>query len=158
MSSVCLPCRLCKAYAALERIGSYCVLLSVILLFFWSVFSCIQNVFSSNTGKYGAEKTPYLDTFQVVLNTMLLTLSTEIWSFKFQLEHFPRNTRFFSFDEKHFRDQGNVRRPISKLIKCDLVQTLNTSRDLLLRIFAAGRHLLFLFVIRNEILEILEFS
>ena len=35
--------------------------------FFWSVFSCIRRVFSSNTGKYGPEKTPYLDTFQAVL-------------------------------------------------------------------------------------------
>ena len=29
--------------------------------------------------KIRTKKTPYLDTFQVVLNTMLLTLSTEIW-------------------------------------------------------------------------------
>ena len=29
---------------------------------FWSVFSCIQ----SETGKYGPEKTPYLDTFHAV--------------------------------------------------------------------------------------------
>ena len=38
--------------------------------FFWSVFSCIQSgqisVFSLNTGKYGPEKTPYLDTFHAV--------------------------------------------------------------------------------------------
>ena len=33
---------------------------------FWSVFSCIWTEFSPNTGKYGPEKTPYLDTFHVV--------------------------------------------------------------------------------------------
>ena len=39
--------------------------------FFWSVLSCIwieygdlRSVFSPKTGKYGSEKTPYLDTFQ----------------------------------------------------------------------------------------------
>ena len=33
---------------------------------FWSVFSCIWTEFSPNTGKYGPEKIPYLDTFHVV--------------------------------------------------------------------------------------------
>ena len=28
--------------------------------------------------------------------------------------------------DRHFRDQGNVHYPISELVKCDLVQTLNT--------------------------------
>ena len=27
--------------------------------------------------------------------------------------------------DRHFRDQGNMRHPTSKLLKCDLVQTLN---------------------------------
>ena len=41
--------------------------------FFWSVFSCIRSeyvylsVFSLNAGKNGPEKTPYLDTFHVVI-------------------------------------------------------------------------------------------
>ena len=39
----------------------------------------------------------------------------------------------------HFRDQGNVRHPTSKLLKCDLVQTKNTFRNPPLRIFAAGK-------------------
>ena len=34
--------------------------------FFWSVFSCIRTEYSSNTGKYGPEKPPYLDTFHAV--------------------------------------------------------------------------------------------
>ena len=40
--------------------------------FFYSVFSCIRrdtpylSVFSPNVGKYGPEKTPYLDTFHTV--------------------------------------------------------------------------------------------
>ena len=40
---------------------------------FWSVFSCIRSkyvylsVFSLNAGKNGPEKTPYLDTFHVVI-------------------------------------------------------------------------------------------
>ena len=41
--------------------------------------------------------------------------------------------------DRHFRDQGNVRHPISKLLKCDLFQTLNTFRNPSLRIFAAGK-------------------
>ena len=39
--------------------------------------------------------------------------------------------------DRHFRDQGNVRHPISKFLKFDLVQTLNTFRKPSLRIFAA---------------------
>ena len=40
---------------------------------------------------------------------------------------------------RHFRDQGSVLHPTSKLLKCDLVQTLNAYRNLSLRIFAAGK-------------------
>ena len=41
--------------------------------------------------------------------------------------------------ERHFRDQGNVRHPTSKLLKCDLVQTLNTFQNTSLRIFSTGK-------------------
>ena len=41
--------------------------------------------------------------------------------------------------DRHFRDQGNVHHLTSKLLKCNLVQTLNTSRNPSLRIFAAGK-------------------
>ena len=41
--------------------------------------------------------------------------------------------------DRHFRNQGNVRHPTSKLLKCDLVQTLNTFRNSFLRIFAVGK-------------------
>ena len=41
--------------------------------------------------------------------------------------------------DRHFRDQGNVRHPTSKLLTCDLLQTLNTFRNPSLRIFAAGK-------------------
>ena len=40
--------------------------------------------------------------------------------------------------DKHFRNQGNVRHLSSKLLKCDLVQTLNTFWGPSLWIFAAG--------------------
>ena len=52
-----------------------CVKSVKIRSFFWSVFSRIRteygeirsnHVFSSNAGKYGAEKTPYMDTFHAV--------------------------------------------------------------------------------------------
>ena len=33
-------------------------------------------MFSSNTGKYGPEKTPYLDTFHAVSETVLVLLET----------------------------------------------------------------------------------
>ena len=42
----------------------HCVKIVQIRSFFWSVFSCIR----TNTGKYGPEKTPYLDTFHAVIN------------------------------------------------------------------------------------------
>ena len=47
---------------------NHCVNSVQIRSFFWSVFSCIwpECVFSPNTGKYGPEKTPYLDTFYAV--------------------------------------------------------------------------------------------
>ena len=41
--------------------------------------------------------------------------------------------------DRHFREQGNVRHPTSKLLKWDLVQTLNTFGNPSLRIFAAGK-------------------
>ena len=40
--------------------------------------------------------------------------------------------------DRHFRGQGNVRHPISKLLKYDFAQRLNTFRNPSLRIFAAG--------------------
>ena len=47
--------------------------------YFWSVFSCIRTEYgeirsrlSPNTGKYGPEITPYLDTFHAVQDNLLL--------------------------------------------------------------------------------------
>ena len=76
------------------------------------------------------------------------TYQWKFWKFKFHLEHFPRSRWFLSFDglshylylfkkepanvplkkttDRHFCDQGNDHHPTSKLLKCDLVQTLNT--------------------------------
>ena len=55
---------------------------------------------------------------------------------KIQIQLFPRNTRFLSVD---FCEQGNGYHSTSKLLKCDLVQTLNTFQNPSLRIFAAGK-------------------
>ena len=41
--------------------------------------------------------------------------------------------------DRHFRDQGKVRHPKSKLLKCNLVQKLNTFWKPYLRIFTAGK-------------------
>ena len=41
--------------------------------------------------------------------------------------------------DRHYCDHGNVRRPNSKLQKCDLVQTLNTLRNPSLQIFASRK-------------------
>ena len=41
--------------------------------------------------------------------------------------------------DRYFRDQENIRYPTSKLLKCDLVQILNTFRKSSLWIFAAGK-------------------
>ena len=40
---------------------------------------------------------------------------------------------------RHFCDQGNVHHPTSKLLKCDLVQTLNTFRNPSLRVVVASK-------------------
>ena len=55
------------------RWNRHCVKSAKIRSFFWSIFSrknadlLLQiSVFSPNTGKYGLEKTPYLDTFHAV--------------------------------------------------------------------------------------------
>ena len=41
--------------------------------------------------------------------------------------------------DRHLRDPGNVRHRTSKLLICDLVQTVNTFRNPSLWIFAAGK-------------------
>ena len=55
--------------------------------FFWSVFSCIQteygekrsiSPYSPNAGKYGAEKTPYLDTFYSYGMKNFVTIPTRL--------------------------------------------------------------------------------
>ena len=47
--------------------------------FFWFVFSCIRteygDLLSASTGKYGPEKTPYLDVFHAVLRISFLLYS-----------------------------------------------------------------------------------
>ena len=74
----------------------------------------------------------------------------QLWKFKFHFEHFQETHDFLVLTDpliicvysrttdRHFCDQGNVRHPTSKLLKCGLFQTLNTFRNLTLRIFAAG--------------------
>ena len=56
------PWRICKRYL-------HCVKSVEIPSFFWSVFSCIQTKYGDSLGKYGPEKTPYLDTFHTVCKT-----------------------------------------------------------------------------------------
>ena len=62
-----LAANTCQHYHCVNRVQ--------IESFFWTVFSCIRteygdllrkSVFSPNTGKYGPEKTLYLDTFHAV--------------------------------------------------------------------------------------------
>ena len=59
-------------------------------VFFWSVFSRIRTeygeiVFSPNAGKYGPEKTPYLDTFHAVLSYLSVVFSVSFFCFLFLL-------------------------------------------------------------------------
>ena len=63
----------------------HCVKSVQILSYFWSVFSYIRtecgeirylSVFSPNTGKYGPEITPYLDTFHAVCNIIRFSSDT----------------------------------------------------------------------------------
>ena len=46
---------------------------------------------------------------------------------------------------RHFREQGNVRYPTSKLVNCGLAQTLNSFRNPL-QVFAAGKASLVFFL------------
>ena len=65
------------------------------------------------------------------LNTMLLTNFENLnsmWNI-FQETHdflVLTDPLIIRTNDCHFRDQGNVRHPTSKLLKCDLVQTLTT--------------------------------
>ena len=70
----------------------------------------------------------------------------QFWKFKFHFEHNFLLSRdpviirvYLRTTDIHFHDQGNVREPTSELLKCDLVQTLNTFRNTSMRIFAAGK-------------------
>ena len=58
----------------------YCMESVQIRSFFWSVFSCVRNEYGDllpKSGKYGPEKTPYLDdTFHAVINFVELTQFT----------------------------------------------------------------------------------
>ena len=49
---------------------------------------------------------------------------------------------------RYFLDQRNVRHPTLKLLKCDVVQTLNTFRNPSLRIFGAGKASLVLICVK----------
>ena len=82
------------------------------------------------------------------LNTMILTNSENLNSISniFQEAHdFLVLTDpiiiciYLRTTDRHFRDQGNFRHPISKLLKCDFVQTLTTFRNTSLRIFPTGK-------------------
>ena len=95
---------------------------------------------------YSEQPTVFLDRRH--LNTMILTNFENLNSISniFQEIHSilvltePAIIYIYSrTTDRHFRDQGNVRHPTSKLLKCDLVQTLNTFRNPSLRIFDAGK-------------------
>ena len=70
----------------------------------------------------------------------------QFWKFKFHFEHNFLLSRdpviirvYLRTTDIHFHDQGNVREPTSELLKCDLVQTLNTFRNPSMQTFAAGK-------------------
>ena len=59
----CTAIAIIKTESTFDLMKSFTTAWSVqIRSYFWSVFSCIQ----SNTGKYGPQITPYLDTFHTV--------------------------------------------------------------------------------------------
>ena len=77
--------------------ANHCVKSGQIRSYFWSVFSCVRSeygiypVFSPDTGRYGPETTPHLDTFHAVYYIVLLfqhinmTQAAHTFSNKFQL-------------------------------------------------------------------------
>ena len=60
--------------------------------------------------------------------------------------------------DRHFHDQGNTCHLTSKLLKYDLIQTLNTFRNPSLRIFAVGKVSLVLILIHLRQLRNLIFN
>ena len=100
-----------------------------------------------------AKRIPYSEQPTVLLarkhlNTMLLTNFENLNSISniFQETHYflVLTDRviiciYLRTTDSHFRDQGNVRYPTSKLLKCDLIQTLNTFRNPSLQIFTAEK-------------------
>ena len=60
-------------------------------------------------------------------------------------------------NDRHFHDQGNVRHLTTKLLKCDLVQTLNTFRNPSLRIFATGKaSLVYILVVVIVVVDVIQ--
>ena len=61
----------------------HCVKSLQIRSYFWSLFSCIRTnkeIYRVNTGKYGPEITPYLDTFHAVINILQSRMTEELIS------------------------------------------------------------------------------
>ena len=60
-------------------------------------------------------------------------------------------------NDRHFHDQGDVRHLTTKLLKCDLVQTLNTFRNPSLRIFATGKaSLVYILVVVIVVVDVIQ--
>ena len=57
----------------------HCVKSVHIWSYFWSAFSCIRTKFSPDTGKYGPQITPYLDTFHAVY------ICDDVWRISWRL-------------------------------------------------------------------------
>ena len=67
----------------------------------------------------------------------------QFWKCKFHFEHFPRKTRFLSFNgPSNYLYLFKNHRQTFKLLKCDFAQTLNTFRNLFLQMLLSGRLLL----------------
>ena len=92
----------------------------------------------------------YLLVHFVGLETPKHNAFDQFWKFEFLFEHCPTHDFLVLTDpviifiylkatNRQFGDQGNVLQPISKLLKRDLVQTLNTFQNPSLRSFAAGK-------------------
>ena len=77
--------------------------------FFWSVFSCIRTEYA---GKYGPEKTPYLDTFQAVAMKKMMVVTAKFS--RTPGENWQRNMviGFNTILAMNISTQSNMRRKI----------------------------------------------
>ena len=117
-------------------------------IIFFFLFACLLNPCLPYTKRILYSEQPTVLLIWGYLNTKILTNFENLSS----ISNIFKETHDFLFftdpviiciylrtTDRHFRDQGNVHHPTSKLLKCDLVQTFNSFLNPSMGIFTAGK-------------------